>query len=76
MPSVQIKNVPDSVHRVLCRRAAANGQSLQQYLLACLIQDAREESLEEVLAHAGARACGSVPPSFAARALRSERNAR
>jgi antitoxin FitA len=33
MPSVQIKDVPDEVHAVLRRRAALNGQSLQEYLL-------------------------------------------
>jgi plasmid stability protein len=76
MPSVQIKNVPDEVHRVLRRRAAAEGQSLQEYLLARLTQDAREETLDEVLGRAGGRAGGSVPPSFAAKALRSERNGR
>jgi plasmid stability protein len=32
MPSVQIKNVPPEMHRVLRLRAAA-GQSLQEYLL-------------------------------------------
>jgi plasmid stability protein len=76
MPSVQIKNVPDEVHRVLRRRAAAEGQSLQEYLLARLTRDAREETLDEVLARAGGRAGGAVPPSFAAKALRSERKAR
>lgn len=73
MPSVQIKNVPPDVHRVLRRRAAAAGQSLQEYLLARLSEEARQESLEEVLERAGSRAGGSVPLSFAARALRSER---
>jgi antitoxin FitA len=76
MPSVQIKNVPDDVHRVLRRRAATEGQSLQEYLLARLTRDAREETLDEVLARAGGRAGGSLPPSFAAQALRSERDRR
>lgn len=73
MPSVQIKNVPPDVHRLLRRRAAAAGQSLQEYLLERLTSDAREERLEEVLDRAAGRAGGSVPLSFAAQALRSER---
>ena len=76
MPSVQIKNVPEEVHSVLRRRAAAAGQSLQEYLLGRLIEDAQQESLDEVLARAGGRSGGSVPLSFAARALRSERERR
>jgi plasmid stability protein len=76
MPSVQIKNVPEDVHRVLRQRAASEGKSLQEYLLARLTRDAREESLEEVLERASGRAGGSLPPSFAAKALRSERGRR
>jgi hypothetical protein len=76
VPSVQIKNVPPDVHAVLRRRAAAAGQSLQEYLLARLTEDARQESLDEVLDRAGGRAGGSVPLSFAARTVRSERERR
>jgi antitoxin FitA len=76
VPSVQIKNVPPDVHSALRRRAAAAGQSLQEYLLARLTEDAREESLDEVLARAGGRAGGSVPLSFAAEELRGERERR
>jgi plasmid stability protein len=76
MPSVQIKDVPPDVHAVLRRRAAAAGQSLQEYLLARLTQEARQESVDEVLARAGGRAGGSVPLSFAADELRRERERR
>lgn len=76
MPSVQIKNVPDEVHRVLRRRALDAGQSLQEYLLARLKEDARNPTLEEVLARAGDRAGGSVPLDEAARALRADRDSR
>jgi plasmid stability protein len=76
MPSVQIKNVPEDVHRELRRRAGAAGQSLQEYLLARLIAAAREESLEDVLARAGNRAGGAVPFSFARRTVRSDREQR
>ncbi len=39
MPSIQIKNVPADVHRVLRRRAADEGMSLQEYLLAKLTEE-------------------------------------
>ncbi len=73
MPSVQIKNVPPDVHRVLRKRAAASGQSLQEYLLAQLTQVAQAETLEEVLDRAGGRAGGSLGFDFAAESLRADR---
>jgi plasmid stability protein len=73
VPSVQVKNVPADVHRVLRRRAATAGQSLQEYLLASLKQQAQEETLDEVLDRAGERAGGSLGLSFAAETLREER---
>jgi antitoxin FitA len=73
MPSVQIKNVPPDVHRVLRQRAAGAGQSLQEYLLAQLTQQAREETLDEVLDRAGGRSGGSVGLGFAAETLRADR---
>ncbi len=76
MPSVQIKNVPPDIHRVLRTRAAAAGQSLQEYLLARLVQAAREEPLEEVLARAGGRSGGSVGFDFSLESLREDREGR
>jgi antitoxin FitA len=73
MPSVQIKNVPTDVHRVLRRRAAGAGQSLQEYLLAQLTRQAREETLDEVLDRAGNRAGGSVGFGFVVETLRADR---
>jgi antitoxin FitA len=73
MPSVQIKNVPSDVHRVLRRRAADAGQSLQEYLLAQLTKQARNETLDEVLDRVGNRAGGSVGLGFAAETLRADR---
>lgn len=74
MRSVQIKNVPDDVHHILRQRAAAAGQSLQEYLLSRLTEDARQDRLEDVLDRAGARAGGSVPFSTAIQTLRSDRD--
>jgi hypothetical protein len=75
MPSVQIKNVPPDVHRVLRRRAAEAGQSLQEYLLAELSRWATQPTMDEVLRRAGGRAGGSVPLVDAVDALRAEREA-
>jgi plasmid stability protein len=61
MPTIQIKNVPDGTHAVLRRRAAAAHQSLQEYLLARLIDEADGPTVEEVLDRAGGRAGGSLP---------------
>lgn len=76
MPSVQIKNVPPDVHRVLRQRAAAAGQSLQEYLLAELTEQAQEQTLDEVLDRAGGRAGGSIQLAFATKSLRSDRDRR
>ncbi|MFT3851427.1 MAG: hypothetical protein QM733_01585 [Ilumatobacteraceae bacterium] len=55
MPSVQVKDVPDDVHAVLRIRAAGAGQSLQEYLLKLLSDEARTPTLEEVFARIEAR---------------------
>jgi len=76
VPSIQVKDVPKDVHAVLRRRAAAAGQSLQEYLLHRLIEDAQTPMLEEVLDVAGGRAGGRAPLRAAARAVRAERDTR
>jgi antitoxin FitA len=48
MPSIQVKNVPPDVHRILRTRAAAAGMSLQEYLLAELTERARQPTLREI----------------------------
>jgi antitoxin FitA len=73
MPSVQIKNVPPKVHRVLRKRAAAAGQSMQEYLLIQLTRQAETETLEEVLDRAGGRAGGSLGFDFVVEGLRDDR---
>jgi hypothetical protein len=76
MPSVQIKNVPVHVHRVLRRRAGQAGQSLQEYLLSRLVEDAGRPTLDEVLRRVGDRSGGSVPLAEAERTIRAERDAK
>lgn len=73
VPSVQIKDVPTGVHATLRRRAAAAGQSLQEYLLELLTEEAQAPTLDEVLDRAGGRAGGSVPFKATVAVLRHER---
>ena len=73
MPSVQIKDVPPRTHAVLRRRAAAAGQSLQEYLRMRLIEDADSPTIDEVLNRAGGRAGGRVTFPVAAESVRDDR---
>jgi plasmid stability protein len=52
---IQIRNVPDDVHRTLKVRAAAEGVSLSDYIKRDLEELARQATLEEVFADARAR---------------------
>ena len=54
MPTIQIRNVPEHVHRTLRIRAAAAGTSLQEYVLAELIESAESRDLADVIAEARA----------------------
>ena len=76
MATIQVKNVPDAVHAELRKRSAAAGQSLQEYLLARLIEQASRPTLDEVLGRAGARTGGSISFDSAVEVLRSTRQAR
>ena len=73
MATIQVKNVPDRVHAELRRRSAAAGQSLQEYLLARLTEQASRPTLNEVLNRAGRRAGGSLSFSSAIEVLKSTR---
>lgn len=50
MATIQVKHVPEDVHRKLRIRAAATGQSLQQYMLDAVCRQADLASAEELLA--------------------------
>jgi plasmid stability protein len=76
VPSIQVKDVPDDVHATLRRRAAAAGQSLQEYLLARLVDDTSTPTVDEVLARAGGRAGGRADLADAVRAVRRDRDGR
>lgn len=60
MPNVLVRDLPEDVHAELQRRAAAHGQSLQQYLAAELTRLTRTPPLEEVLDRISGRRGGRV----------------
>jgi hypothetical protein len=76
MPHIQVRDVPDAVHEELVRRAAAAGQSLQQYLAAQLSLMATTPTLEEVLDRIERRRSGSLSTRDAVTALEAERAGR
>ncbi|NYI69126.1 FitA-like ribbon-helix-helix domain-containing protein [Spelaeicoccus albus] len=56
MPSLlQIRNVPDEVRRALKARAAAQGESLNAYLLSVLNREVSQPTVAEVLDRAARR---------------------
>jgi antitoxin FitA len=71
--TIQIRDVPDEVHRTLRARAAATGQSLSAYLLAELTRVAERPPVADVLARAAARSGGSRIDEIVA-AVRSGRD--
>jgi plasmid stability protein len=74
MKMIQIRNVPDELHRALKARAATEGRSLSDYILAELPRLAEKPSAEQVLARVRARAPVGGPP--AAELIRAERQRR
>jgi antitoxin FitA len=71
--NIQIRDVPDEVHRVLATRAAAAGLSLTAYLRAELTRVAERPPVAEVLARAAARHGGARVEDIVA-AVRSGRD--
>jgi antitoxin FitA len=72
---IQIRNVPDALHRHLKSRAALTGMSLSDYLLSELRQVAERPTLEELRARLARRA-GMTPSVTPAQAVRAERDRR
>jgi plasmid stability protein len=72
---VQIRNVPDALHRRLKSRAALAGMSLSDYLLSEIRQVAERPTLDELRArlHGRTEAALSVPPAEAVRAERDRK---
>lgn len=80
MPLLQIRDVPDAVRRTLKARAAAEGSSLNSYLLRVLSREAGQPTVAEVMDRATRRAERSpfsvVEMLEAARSERDEEIAR
>ena len=72
---IQIRNVPDALHRRLKARSATAGMSLSDYLLAEIRQVAERPTLEEVRARIEARP-PIDPRESAADIIRAERDGR
>ena len=70
---IQIRNVPDALHRQLKSRAALAGMSLSDYLLGEIRQVAQRPTLDELRARLDRRS-GITPSVTPARAVRAERD--
>jgi antitoxin FitA len=72
---IQIRNVPDALHRTLKARAALEGMSLSDYLLAEIREIAERPTLSELRQRVERRQPVHLPVP-AATVLRGERDAR
>jgi plasmid stability protein len=75
MGHIQIRNVPDDLHRKLKARAASEGLSLSDYLLRAVSRTAERPSMEEMVARIRSRPMAKLPVS-GAEVVRAEREAR
>lgn len=75
MKALQIRNLPDDLHRTLKVRAAQAGMSLSEYTLAELRRAAERPTRAEILERI-ARREPARPSTSAAEAVRAERDAR
>lgn len=72
---IQVRNVPDALHRQLKARAAMAGMSLSDYLLAEIREIAERPTLQEMRERLHHREPVSVPIDTA-RMVREERDSR
>lgn len=72
---IQIRNVPDEMHRILKIRAAAQGMSLSDYMLQELRKSTEVPTIEEWLARVRSREPVQMDIS-AEEAVRAERDSR
>lgn len=71
--TLQIRHVPDDIHRTLMIRAVSAGRSLSDYLLGEIIRVAERPPIADVLARAGERPGGTSVESIV-EAVRSGRD--
>lgn len=76
MPNVLIRDVPQSVHAALQRKAELSHQSLQQYLTTELLHIAGRRSISEVLDEVEAQHSGRVGLAIAVNDVDEERTQR
>jgi plasmid stability protein len=74
MANVQVRGVPEDVHRRLKSQAALSGQSLNEFLLARMSDIARLPTVPELAERIRERAAYTGPSSAAM--IREERDAR
>ncbi|HLM16005.1 MAG TPA: hypothetical protein VK362_26615 [Reyranella sp.] len=72
---IQIRNVPDALHRKLKSRAALAGMSLSDYLLQQIRQVAERPTIEEMRARLARRSAVTLSVDTAD-AVRAERDSR
>ena len=72
---IQLRNVPDDLHRILKSRAALAGKSLSDYLIAELQRHAEYPTVEELRQRLRART-GFRPTVPPAQLIREERDRR
>jgi antitoxin FitA len=72
---IQVRNVPDRLHRELVRRARVRGQSLTDYIRALLEREVARPPAEEIYARVRSRAPVDAgrPASMLIREARAER---
>jgi len=80
MATIQIRDVPDDVHLVHRRRAAEAGMSLQEFLLAELVDSARARTPAEVVAEVTQQLAATGGEGFSATSsadlVRADRDSR
>jgi plasmid stability protein len=72
---IQLRNVPEGLHRRLKARAALEGMSLSEYLIAEVRRSAERPTMSE-LRERLARRAPVRPPVSPAEAVRAERDSR
>jgi plasmid stability protein len=72
---IQLRNVPDALHRRLKSRAAMAGMSLSDFLIGEIRQVAERPTLEEMRLRLASRA-ETAPAMTSADAVRAERDSR
>lgn len=72
---IQVRNVPDDVHRTLKTRAAAEGMSLSDYIKRDLVRAASRPSFEELDARVQARGPSDLTIETTVAAIREIRDA-